>query len=49
MEGFVGEEKEFVFNAVLDWEPMELFQDGCDVVSGPGASEEACSRVLNIL
>ena len=32
MEGFVGEEEVFIDDAVVDWEPVELYENRGDVV-----------------
>ena len=34
---------------MLDWEPVELTEDGGDVVSGSGSGEKAGGRVLTVL
>jgi len=39
MEGLVGEEEEFVSDAGLDWEPVEVDESGGDVLPGLGACE----------
>lgn len=49
MEGFEGEEEYFVLDAVQDGEPVEILEDWGDVITGAGVSEEAGSRVLDIL
>ena len=35
--------KIFVVDSVFNWKPMEFTEDRCDVFSGAGTSEEACS------
>ena len=49
IEGFVGDEQNFVMDALLYREPVKLLKDGGDVVSGAGVGEETGSGVLNIL
>ncbi len=39
MEGLVGEEDDFVHNAGLDQEPVEMEEGGSDVLPGFGAGE----------
>ena len=39
MEGLVGEEEEFVSDAGLDREPVEVDESGGDVLPGLGACE----------
>ena len=40
MEGFVGEEEDFVGDAGLDRKPVESDESGGDVLPGPGAGEK---------
>lgn len=49
VKGFVSEEKDFEVNAVFDGQPMEILKDWSDVLSGWSVSQQAGSRVLNIL
>ena len=49
MQGFVGDEEDLEVDALLYGEPVKLTEDGCDVFSGSGVSEESGGRVLNIL
>ena len=39
VEGLVCEEKDFIFDAVLDQEPVEVNEGGGEVLPGPGTSE----------
>ena len=49
MEGFIGEEEEFVGDAVFDGKPVEMFEGGGDVLPGFGPGEHSGSRILDIL
>lgn len=40
MEGFVGEKEDFVVDAGLDWEPVEVDEGWADVLPGLGAGED---------
>ena len=39
---FICEEDDFELDAVSDGEPVEITEDGGDVVSGAGVGEQAC-------
>lgn len=49
MQGFVGDEEDLEVDALLYGEPVKLTEDGGDVFSGAGVSEQPGGRVLNIL
>lgn len=49
VEGFVCSYEDFEIDPVFDWEPVEVTEDGCDVVPGSGSGKQASGRVLNIL
>ena len=49
VKGFVSEKKEFKVNALWDGEPVEILEDGGDVVTGAGVSEQTCGGVLDVL
>lgn len=49
MEGFESEEEYFKDDALFDGKPVEGVEDRSDVVTGPGVSQKAGSRVLNHL
>ena len=49
MECFEGQEEYFEVNALFDREPVEGVENGGDVFTRPGVSEEASSRVLDRL
>ena len=49
VECFMGEEEDFKFNPLCNREPVEVPEDRSDVVTGAGVSEEASSRVLDVL
>lgn len=49
MEGLVGEQEELVLDAVLNRKPVKLLEDWSDMFSRAGTSEEAGSRVLDVL
>ncbi len=40
MEGFEGEEEQFILDVVMDGEPVEVLEDGGDVVVGMGLGAE---------
>ena len=42
-------EEDFEMDSLTDGEPVEVLEDGSDVVSGAGVGEEAGSRVLDML
>ncbi len=48
MEGFVGQEK-FEMDSLGDGEPVELIEDGGDVVTGPRVGDHVGSRILDVL
>ena len=39
MEGFVGEEEHFKLDALGNREPVEILEDGSDVVAGAGGQQ----------
>ena len=39
MEGFECQQEDFELDAMGDGEPVEVFKDGGDVVTGPGVGE----------
>ena len=43
MESFVGEQEEFVDNAVFDGKPVEAFKGGGDVLPGFGPGQHSGS------
>ena len=47
MEGFESQEEDFEIDTLFDWEPVESVENGNDVFTRPGVSEEARSRVLD--
>ena len=47
VEGFVSNQEDFEVDSLTDGGPVEVLEDGSDVVSGAG--EEAGSRVLDML
>lgn len=49
VKGFVSEEKDFKVDALWDREPVEVLEDGGDVVTGAGVSEQTGGRVLDVL
>ena len=49
MESFEGQEEYIEVNVLFGREPMEGLENGSDVFTGPGVSEEASSRVLDRL
>ena len=49
VESFEGQEEYFEVNALFDREPVEGVENGGNVLTGPGVSEEASSRVLDHL
>lgn len=49
MEGHESEEEDFEMNAKLDREPVELLEDGGDVVEGGGSCDHLSSRILEQL
>ncbi|XP_062325496.1 uncharacterized protein LOC134026615 [Osmerus eperlanus] len=42
VKGFVSEKKDFKVNALWHGEPVEVLEDGGDVVTGAGVSEQKC-------
>ena len=46
MEGFVCKEEDFELNALWNWEPVEVLEDGSDVITGAGVGEQTCSRIF---
>ena len=49
MDCFVGGEEYFEVDSLFDGQPVEIMEDGGDVLSGAGAGEEAGGRILYIL
>ena len=49
MESLEGLEEYFEIDALFDGEPVESGENGGDVFTGPGVSEEASSSVLDHL
>lgn len=49
LEGFVGEEKDFVWNAEPDQEPVKVHEGGSDVLPGFGVGQNPGNWVLHIL
>ncbi len=49
MKGFVSEEKSFKLDVLWDREPVEVPENGGDVITRVGVSEQASSRVLDVL
>lgn len=47
VEGFVGEDQDFVVDPVGDGKPVKLFEDWSDVMSGFGVGDESGSCVLD--
>lgn len=43
MGGFVDKQDDFVLNAVLDWEPVKVMENGSNMIPEPGISEDSYS------
>lgn len=46
VEGFIGEQKDFALNPILQGEPLEPNVCRGDIVCGYGAGANTCDRVL---
>ena len=49
MDGFICQEQDFELDSVDYWEPMESFQNRCDVIKFPGASNKTSGTILGPL
>lgn len=49
IKSFVGDEEDLEMYTLFNGKPVKLTEDGGDVFSGGGSSEQSGSRVLNIL
>lgn len=45
----MSKEEHFKLNALGNWEPVEIQENGGDVITGASMGEEAGSRVLDVL
>ena len=43
VDGLECKQKDFELNTSLNWEPVELLEDGSDVVDGGGSGDDAGS------
>ena len=49
MDGFKVQGQDFILNALCDGEPVELLENGCDVVYGRSVCDNAGGRALDQL
>jgi len=47
-ENFVGEREKFMFNVLINLEPVKRSDDGCDMIKFRSFNHRTCKTVLNL-